>query len=489
MQYSPSLRSHAFLAGFGALALLVGCGAADEAEEEGALENSPVVVNEVGSKDGDPVELFNRSGAPVDLAGWYVHDASMSADKKYVIPYGTVIPPGGYLVLKKKEDHSFGFGKDDAVYLFDRSGRLTDQADWDEDEAVISFCRIPNGTGPHQRCSTRSLGKANPSQAFFAGSVVQPAFIVYGPDGDVINNPDELGYDAKGRLWVGDAGNYRMVVFDTDGTYLRTVGGKGSGPGDFADDGGSGGPHAIRASADNTVYATDRAGLRVNVYDGDTFEALDPITYKEFRDPKGLAIASDGTIYVSDQSTDEVYVFDSKGKYKDTWKRQSQTVTDYEGAVCYIPCAAETLAIDEKNDRLFVTSANAGRIEVYNLSSGEYENEHVVEPQTGTEPEPGRVFDEVEGVAIDEDRGWLLAVDEHNGRILVHDLTSSGLTDPQADFAFLGAFGEYGSGPGELNGTDGIAIDPSGTYLAVADQENDRVQVFRLSDIAAQLGL
>jgi len=42
-----------------------------------------------------------------------------------------------------------------------------------------------------------------------------------------------LAFDARGRIHVMDTGNRRVQVFDGAGTYVRTVGGPGDGPGEF----------------------------------------------------------------------------------------------------------------------------------------------------------------------------------------------------------------------------------------------------------------
>jgi hypothetical protein len=73
-----------------------------------------VVINEVLAHTDPPaedaIELRNTGIAPVDISGWYlsddfVHTNSMGAYglKKYRIPAGTVIPPGGYRVVYQRE--------------------------------------------------------------------------------------------------------------------------------------------------------------------------------------------------------------------------------------------------------------------------------------------------------------------------------------------------------------------------------------------------
>lgn len=66
--------------------------------------------------------------------------------------------------------------------------------------------------------------------------------LVIGERGDDPNyafyRPDTVKADSRGRIYVLDGGNNRLQVFGPDGEYLRTLGGEGEGPGEFASSGG-----------------------------------------------------------------------------------------------------------------------------------------------------------------------------------------------------------------------------------------------------------
>ena len=69
-----------------------------------ALTN--VLINEVLSHTDPPledaIELVNAGGTAVDVGGWYLSD-SLNALRKFRIPNGTIIPPGGFTVLHEYE--------------------------------------------------------------------------------------------------------------------------------------------------------------------------------------------------------------------------------------------------------------------------------------------------------------------------------------------------------------------------------------------------
>lgn len=320
------------------------------------------------------------------------------------------------------------------------------------------------------------------------GLVVQPAWVVGGEKGAApgtqFNEPNELGFDHNGNLWCGDVYNLRIQIFDQDGNFLRTVGGPGEGEGQFVQpppEVKKYGPEAIRLGNDGLMYAVDRGGRRVNVYDPETFAPVRTITSDKLQDPTGLDIDAAGNLYIADQAANRVHQFTTEGEFLRTIQ------PEFDGQSILLK--TETLGIDEGRDRLFASSEDESRIEVFQLSTGEYLDLRVGERQQGAIPQPGRYVDDVEGLAVDPLNHWLLSSDEDNGRILISDLSSVDLFDQGKDFAFLGAFGRLGHLPGEFKSADGITVNPDLGLVAVADQGNYRIQVFRIADIKAELGL
>ena len=79
-------------------------------------------------------------------------------------------------------------------------------------------------------------------------------------------NPDPVTNE-RGSVYIADGyGNHRIVVFSNKGVYLRQWGSAGSGPGQFAAEGG-GHPHCVNIGSDGMVYTCDRGNARVEVFD------------------------------------------------------------------------------------------------------------------------------------------------------------------------------------------------------------------------------
>ncbi len=129
-----------------------------------AVSASPIIINEINynadnmaSDPGDWVELHNPNATDVDISNWEFYDN----DNLYVIPSGTIIPAGGFLVLTESAalftsifpqvgnyigDFAFNLNKKgERISLFDANKCLSDyvvyndKAPWPEE---------PDGGGP-----------------------------------------------------------------------------------------------------------------------------------------------------------------------------------------------------------------------------------------------------------------------------------------------------------------------------------------------------
>src|ERR1044071_246117 len=85
---------------------------------------------------------------------------------------------------------------------------------------------------------------AKPAKVLMIGSAE-------GNDWEVFGDITAVGFDRAENLYVLDRNNGRVVVFDPRGKHLRTMGRKGSGPGEFQL------PNAMAVLGDGTVVISD----------------------------------------------------------------------------------------------------------------------------------------------------------------------------------------------------------------------------------------
>lgn len=103
-----------------------------------------------------------------------------------------------------------------------------------------------------------------------------------GSGNDQFDIPHGVAVDSRGRILVNDSGNQRVSVFAPDGSFLESW--------PVLSRGG------IIVMADDTVYVSDVNAGAVNVLkDGELLESISVDAR-----PHGLAVDTDGTVYVSD---------------------------------------------------------------------------------------------------------------------------------------------------------------------------------------------
>ena len=72
----------------------------------------------------------------------------------------------------------------------------------------------------------------------------------------------DIAWDAAGNIFISDGyGNSRVVKYDKNGVFIKSVGSRGRAPGEFNT------PHAIATDKQGNVYVGDRGNSRIQVFD------------------------------------------------------------------------------------------------------------------------------------------------------------------------------------------------------------------------------
>ncbi len=137
--------------------------------------NAPVVLNEFcyddsSTDDKEFVELYNRSGAPVDISGWQLvgSDPVGANGTPVLIPNGTILPAGGYWVVHGSTSvvpnanqsttvTSLWENDNEAIDLLDAASNLIDSIAWETGRG---------SWGPHPREGTGIWGEIVTVDAF-----------------------------------------------------------------------------------------------------------------------------------------------------------------------------------------------------------------------------------------------------------------------------------------------------------------------------------
>ena len=175
-------------------------------------------------------------------------------------------------------------------------------------------------------------------------------------------DPVGIAIDTGNRLlYAVDTQQDQVIVYDADTLkLLRRIGTGGKNhylttPGDFA------APQGIALDSEGNVYVTDTLNDRVEIFDADgafisTF-GKNGDGPGNFARPKGIAIDGDGHIWVADEMEDRLQVFNKEG----------QVLTYIGMGHGEMPGQFKSLvgvAIDKRN-RVFTTEQFPGRLQVF----------------------------------------------------------------------------------------------------------------------------
>ena len=122
---------------------------------------------------------------------------------------------------------------------------------------------------------------------------------VGGSGPDLLFWPNDVVIDPRdGDIFVAESHrngeNNRIVHFDSEGNYIKSWGGKGSGPGQISE------PHTIAMDSRGLLYVGDRENNRIQIFsqDGTLLNV-----WRQFGRPSGIYITADDTIYVADSES------------------------------------------------------------------------------------------------------------------------------------------------------------------------------------------
>ena len=115
---------------------------------------------------------------------------------------------------------------------------------------------------------------------------------------DLFNAPSAVFVAPDGSIFVGDGHggntNARMLKFTKEGTFIKAWGKRGTAPGDFET------PHGIAMDSQGRLFVADRGNNRVQIFNQDgTFLA----EWKQFGRPSGIFIRND-MLYIADHQSD-----------------------------------------------------------------------------------------------------------------------------------------------------------------------------------------
>ncbi|MDQ7007244.1 MAG: 6-bladed beta-propeller [Acidobacteriota bacterium] len=180
------------------------------------------------------------------------------------------------------------------------------------------------------------------------------------PDAE-FERPTGLAFDRHGeRLLVVDTLAHRVLAFDRRGRRVMTLGGRGTGEGEFNF------PASVTVGPGGRIYVADVLNFRVQVFtaEGAFIRAIGhagrgPGAFDKI---KGLAVDSAGHLYVVDALQDVIQVFDEDGRLLTGFSRGGSGAGEV-----WLPAG---ICIDQ-GDRIYVADSANHRLQVFRFIGSE----------------------------------------------------------------------------------------------------------------------
>ena len=396
-------------------------------------------------------------------------------------PFDVAIGPDGRVFISSHFGH--------AISIYERSGQgyaYAGQANTtvggDEGEVFwpkgIEFSpagRLYVADSGNDRVKVLAFGAGSPNGAFERTI------------GEDTHEPSEFAHpfdaDARdGRLVVADTENDRVVVFDTNRTgqyaYNFTIGGDGEHPlsvslvcrdsGDRdcrgLDDGKLAFPAGVAIAADGTIYVSDYGNHRLKVFDssGMHVRTIYEIAGKNVSFPSKIDTNATGHVFVADSGNHRIAVMDAAGEGLYAFGSQGAGPGQF--------ARPTGLAVGPDN-RVVVSDSFNRRVQVFG-ADGAYAG-IVGAPRTYDYPNPGELV-LPHGVDVDKD-GRIIVTDARVNRLQIYDAGGAPAYWVDAIGDVLGAYDD----------PYGVAVDDSTGRIVVVDSGNSRVQVLSFGDTTA----
>lgn len=273
-----------------------------------------------------------------------------------------------------------------------------------------------------------------------------------------LNNPRGLAVAPDRSIYVADTGNSRIVHLDENGNILNTWGGRTReaqvppAPGTFVE------PWGVAVDSQGNVYVADTWNHRIQKFDGEgkfikSWGGLgepSPEHPEYFWGPRGIAIGPQDRVYVTDTGNKRVAVFDTEGNFLQDFNKVGDGQLDEPVGIALGP-----------NGLIYVA-------DTWNLQVVAFSGAGNVVTKWPIQGWAGDSLDNKPYLAVDA-AGRVYATDPERYRVIVFSATGTPLV----------TFGSYGSEPEAFELPVGLGTSEDET-LWVVDSGNNRIAKFNL---------
>ena len=275
-------------------------------------------------------------------------------------------------------------------------------------------------------------------------------------------------------------------------------------------------PSSVAIAPNGDIYATDPTRSRIMVFRPDGI--FDRLVHTgaggagkgQFARPESISIADNGDLYIADSWARKIIVFDSRGSYVREWPVDNMARGVYVtggrvyvldvGHVIIYTTAGQRLGefgtrgkragqidayqgIVARAGRVFIADSFNGRLQSF-TESGAVVWTRPGASNSGSALDTRTVVGDGSGSESTADHAWDLPQDlvfDGHGRLIVVDAFTFevAVVDPKTG-RVQASYGEYGREDGQFSYPTSIAYDARRDWFAVADTQNNRIQIVRI---------
>ncbi len=260
-------------------------------------------------------------------------------------------------------------------------------------------------------------------------------------------------------------------------------------------------PDGVAVSSDGTIYVGDTLNLRIQVFDkdGNYVKNLTGFSDVSQNEVQGVAINSLGEICVIDMfgakirildpNGTQIHEFGAKGSNSGEFQEPQGIATDSENRIFVVDTQRNTVLLFHRNGS-FITEFGASSLGAPESILIDESNSRILVASEAAHKIV--IFDYLSftlltefgntgpGKILDDPEGIVL---DSDGNIILNDEGAGRISVFFTNLTFFQSFGSFGSASGYFNSPDGLAFDHTNQRLVVADQGNYRVQVFNWTEV------
>jgi predicted membrane-bound mannosyltransferase/DNA-binding beta-propeller fold protein YncE len=283
-----------------------------------------------------------------------------------------------------------------------------------------------------------------------------------------LNAPRAIAAGLDEDIYVADSRNHRILHIAGDGSLLQEWGTFADNASGNAPVGTFNEPWGVAVGPDGSVYVTDTWNHRVQKFT-ETGEPVtswgqygqpfpeDPASQSSFWGPRGIAVDSQGHVFVADTGNKRIAVFDEEGNFLTQFGTAGFDPGQFDEPVGVAVSSDGTVYVtDTWNQRIQSFMPNEDGSQYFPLN------------QWDVNAWFGQSLENKPFIAVGPDK-HVFITDPEGYRVI--EFTENG--------EFVRTWGDFGNGPDQIGLAAGVAVDPAG-FVWVTDAVNNRILRYTL---------